>query len=69
MHDLSLHVIVEGREKECIMVIQYILKILPLRITIRYDQSANNLKKDPLEIQHPKFENSRLDLTESVRER
>ena len=30
---------------------------------------SNNLKEDPLEIQHPKFENSRLGLTESIHER
>ena len=31
---------------------------------------VNNLKRDdPLEIQHPKFENSRLGFIESVRER
>ena len=30
---------------------------------------SNNLKGDPLEIQHPKFENSRLGLIESVHER
>ena len=29
---------------------------------------SNNLKIDPLEIQHPKFENSTLDLIESVHE-
>ena len=28
----------------------------------------NNLKGDPLEIQHPKFENSRLGFIESVHE-
>ena len=30
--------------------------------------SLNNLKKDSLEIQHPKFENSRLGFIESVHE-
>ena len=29
----------------------------------------NNLKKDPLKIQHPNFENSRLGFIESVHER
>ena len=29
----------------------------------------NNLNGDPLEIQHPKFENSRLGFIESVHER
>ena len=29
----------------------------------------NNLKRDPLETQHPKFENSRLGFIESVHER
>ena len=29
---------------------------------------VNNLKRDPLEIQHPKFESSRLSLIESVHE-
>ena len=31
--------------------------------------NLNNLKRDPLEIQHPKFENSRLGFTEPVHER
>ena len=30
---------------------------------------SNNQKKDPLEIQHPKFENNRLSFVESVHER
>ena len=33
------------------------------------DVYLNNLKRDPLDIQHPKFENSRLGLIESVYER
>ena len=28
--------------------------------------TLNNLKRDPLEIQHPKFENSRRGVTEST---
>ena len=32
-------------------------------------ESINNPKRDPLEIQHPKFENSKLDFIEFVHER
>ena len=32
------------------------------------ESSLTNLKRDPLEIQHPKFENSRLGFTESDNE-
>ena len=42
--------------------------IKALHVVIKTCQS-NNLKGDPLEIQHPKFEKSRLDLIESVHER
>ena len=45
---------------------QNVIKALPVMIKT---SESNNLKGDPLEIQHPKFENSRLDLTESVHER
>ena len=45
---------------------QTVIKALP--VVIKTSQS-NNLKGDPLEIQHPKFENSRLGLIESVHER
>ena len=34
-----------------------------------YFTTMNNLKRDPLEIQHPKFENSRLGFIESVHKR
>ena len=33
------------------------------------ETTRNNLNGDPLEIHHPKFENSRLGLIESVHER
>ena len=36
---------------------------------VSFFSTYDNLKGDPLEIQHPKFENSRLGLIESVRER
>ena len=39
-----------------------------LTVVIKTSES-NDLKGDPLEIQHPKFENSRLSLIESVHER
>ena len=42
--------------------------IKALRVVIKTSES-NSLKGDPLEIQHPKFENSRLGLIESVHER
>ena len=45
---------------------QNVIKALP--VVIKTSES-NNLKRDPLEIQHPKFENSRLGLIESVHER
>ena len=45
---------------------QNVIKALP--VVIKTSES-NSLKGDPLEIQHPKFENSRLGLTESVHER
>ena len=45
---------------------QNVIKALP--VVIKTSES-NNLKGDPLEIQHPKFENSRLGLIESVHER
>ena len=45
---------------------QNVIKALPVVIKT---SETNNLKGDPLEIQHPKFENSRLGLTESVHER
>ena len=40
----------------------------PLPVVIKTSES-NNLKGDHLEIQHPKFENSRLGLIKSVHER
>ena len=45
---------------------QSVIKALP--VVIKTSES-NSLKGDPLEIQHPKFENSRLGLIESVHER
>ena len=45
---------------------QNVIKALP--VVIKTSESTN-LKGDPLEIQHPKFENSRLGLIESVHER
>ena len=45
---------------------QNVIKGLP--VVIKTSES-NNLKGDPLEIQHPNFENSKLGLTESVHER
>ena len=45
---------------------QNVIKALP--VVIKTSES-NNLKGDHLEIQHPKFENSRLGLIESVHER
>ena len=45
---------------------QNVIKALP--VVIKTFES-NSLKGDPLEIQHPKFENSRLGLIESVHER
>ena len=45
---------------------QNVIKALPVVIKT---SELNNLKGGPLEIQHPKFENSRLGLTESVHER
>ena len=45
---------------------QNVIKALPLVIET---SESNKLKGDPLEVQHPKFENSRLGLTESVHER
>ena len=45
---------------------QNVIKALP--VVIKTSES-NNLKGDPLEIQHPKFENSRFGLIESVHER
>ena len=45
---------------------QNFIKGLP--VVIKTSES-NNLKEHPLEIQHPKFENSRLGLTESVHDR
>ena len=45
---------------------QNVIKALP--VVIKTSES-NNLKGDPLEIHHPKFENSRLGLIESVHER
>ena len=43
-----------------------VIKALPVVIET---SESNNLKEDPSEIQHPKFENSRLCLIESVHER
>ena len=43
-------------------------KMLLKPVVIKTSES-NSLKGDPLEIQHPKFENSRLSLIESVHER
>ena len=37
--------------------------------TLHNDSYCDNLKRGPLEIQHPKFENRRLGFTESVHER
>ena len=45
---------------------QNVIKTLP--VVIKTSES-NNLKEDPLEIQHPKFENSRLGLIQSVHEK
>ena len=45
---------------------QNVIKALPVVIKT---SEPNSLKGDPLEIQHPKFENSRLGLIESVNER
>ena len=45
---------------------QNVIKALP--VVIKTSES-NSLKGDPLEIQHPKLENSRLGLIESVHER
>ena len=45
---------------------QNVIKALSVMIQT---SDSNNLKGDPLEIQHPKFENSRLGLTESIHER
>ena len=45
---------------------QNVIKALPVVIKI---SESNSLKGDPLEIQHPKFENNRLGLIESVHER
>ena len=45
---------------------QNVIKALP--VVIKTSES-NNLKGDPLKIQHPKFENNRLGLIESVHER
>ena len=45
---------------------QNVIKALPVVIET---SESNNLKGDPSEIQHPKFENSRLCLIESVHER
>ena len=45
---------------------QNVIKALP--VVIKTSES-NSLKGDPLEIQHPKFEDSRLGLIESVHER
>ena len=45
---------------------QNVIKALP--VVIKTSES-NSLKGEPLEIQHPKFENSRLGLIESVHER
>ena len=45
---------------------QNVIKALP--VVIKTSES-NSLKGDPLEIQHPKFENSRLGSIESVHER
>ena len=45
---------------------QNVIKTLPVMIKT---SESHNLKGDPLEIQHPKFETSRLGLIESVHER
>ena len=45
---------------------QNVIKALPMVIKT---SESNNSKGDPLEIHHPKFENSRLGLIESVHER
>ena len=45
---------------------QNVIKVLP--VVIKTSES-NSLKGEPLEIQHPKFENSRLGLIESIHER
>ena len=45
---------------------QNVIKALP--VVIKTSES-NSLKGDPLEIQHPKFENSRLGLIASVHDR
>ena len=46
--------------------VQHVIKALP--VVIKTSES-NNLKGDPLEIQYPKSEKSRLGLIESVHER
>ena len=48
-----------------IIYIPHVDKNVDVAICLFY---LNNLKRDPLEIQHPKFENSRLGFTESVHE-
>ena len=45
---------------------QNVTKALPVVIKT---SNSNNMKGDPLEIQHPKFENSRHGLIESVHEK
>ena len=42
---------------------------ITLTLYVSADVYLNNLKRDPLDIQHPKFENSRLGLIESVHKR
>ena len=42
---------------------------LILTLYVSADVYLNNLKRDPLDIQHPEFENRRLGFTGSVHER
>ena len=54
----------------CIIGICRATRLSIIFISSPYDMvRMNNLKRDPLEIQHPKFENSRLGLIKTVHER
>ena len=52
------------------MSVEYLIPVFVVydHIYISF-KPLNNPKRDPLEIQHPKFENSSLGFTESVHER
>ena len=54
--------------KSSFMILHRVIACL-VRSSLRFQLKVNNLKRDPLEIQHPKFENSRLGFIESVHER